>query len=272
VRGVLRIVVLGLAAVVLDVVDVTGGASFLVGCGGVCDRELDEAMRAVLAKAPNWAVAKARTDRIFIEAHGTTSLTGFGATLVEAEHAPSPESLIPHDIHARGPLDEPSLLFFQKTDGPQDEWPLIGVGYHRPFTPCAVPTLDDDGRSIDVDDWFVHEAGWHHVPAGDGGFTPATAADVQEGVVLDHAGCFDVSADDLRDVRPLFVRHGRAWTVHVWFADDRCPVVELADPYERTECVTARGCGGEARCEPSLDVKGRAFFRQGDCRGVCGPG
>ncbi len=267
-RWVGRVGALVLAIVGTGVVDV--GSLRLVGCGERCDPALQAALRTVAAKNPNFAAAKARTDTVFIEAHQATSLAGFGVTLVEMDRRPSVEAIIPHDVHARGPLDEPSLLFFQKTDGAEDQWPLIGVGYHRPFTPCEVPILDDDGQSIGADDWSVHEAGWHHVPVGDGGFTAATAADVNDGVVLDEAGCFDVSVDDLRNNRPLFVAHGRAWSTHVWINDGQCPVVALIDPFGRTDCVLTSGCGGEMRCEPSLPVDGRAFFRQGDCSAVCG--
>lgn len=271
-----RVCVVGLATVVLGVVDVgsVGGTLFgstLVGCGGdFCDPVLEDAVRAVRAKNPDFAAAKARTDRVFIAGHGTASLTGFGVSLVEVEHLPTPEELLPHDVTARGPLDEPSLLFFRKTDGPENEWDLIGFGYHRQLTPCEVPVLDDGGDSIGADAWFIHEAGWHHVPVGDGGFTAATAADIREGSAFDENGCVDVTADDLLNVRPLFVPHGRSWTAQVWFADDACPVVALTDPFGRTDCVERRaGCGGETRCEPSLDVVGRAFFQQGDCRAVC---
>jgi hypothetical protein len=271
-----RVAVVGLAIVVLRIVDVgVIGAGVIgagvVGCGGdVCDPALDEAVRAVRAVAPNFAAAKKRTDRVFIEGHGTASLTGFGVSLVEVEHAPSPAELLPHDVPARGPLDEPSLLFFEKTAGPEEEWPLVGFGYHRDFTPCAVPVLHDRGKSIGPDGWFIHEAGWHHVPTGDGGFTAATAATVKDGVVFDEAGCSDVTADDLQNVQPLFVPHGRSWTAQVWFADNTCPVVALTDPFGRDACVEqSAGCGDETRCDPSLAVAGRAFFAQGDCRAVC---
>ena len=57
-----RVVIVGLAAVVLGVVDVDGvGAVVGVGCGGdFCDPVLEDAVRAVRAKAPDFATAKAR--------------------------------------------------------------------------------------------------------------------------------------------------------------------------------------------------------------------
>lgn len=264
-----RVVITAAALVMVGVVD--PGRGVVVGCTSPCDAQLEAALRTVRTKAPTWAAAKASTERTWIEAHGTASLTGFGGTLVHVEHPPSLAEPIPHDVHASGRLDEPSLLFFQMTDGPDTEWPLIGVGYHRPFTPCSPPVLDDGGQGITTSDWFIHEAGWHHVPVGDGGFTPATPADVNDGVALDEAGCVDVTVADLVNTRPLFVPHGRAWTVHVWFDDESsCPAVTLTDPFGRTDCVERRaGCGGERVCEPSLDVVGRAFFQQGDCANVC---
>jgi hypothetical protein len=261
-----RIAVVAVALVTVGVIDCSRVG---VGCALPCDPALDAALRTVRAKTPTFGAAKAQAGRTWIEAHGETSLTGFGVTLVHVKGPPSLEEPIPHDVHASGRLDEPSLLFFQKTDGPQQEWPLIGVGYHRAFVPCAPPVLDDDGQSIAADSWYIHEAGWHHVPIGDGGFTPATAADVQDGVTFDEAGCTDLTADDLRNSQPFFVAHGRAWTVHVWLDGGSCPVVALTDPFGRTDCVQRGGCGGDV-CEPSLDVVGRAFFQQGDCSAVCG--
>lgn len=193
-------------------------------------------------------------DATWFWAHKRGSLDGFGAVLATVTARPGPGSLIdlPSDIPAGYAADRPSLLFFDQQGDDPDDWPLIGMGYFYPFDPCERPDLQCATHS----DFFVHEAGYHLVPIGDGGMRVATQDDMREGVTLDPEGCLPVEADALRTRIGSF-RHGRNWVTHVWFppeGEDAVPVWQNTDPWERWKDATDRGT-----------IDGTLFYSQGDC-------
>ncbi|MEZ4238400.1 MAG: hypothetical protein R3F59_20060 [Myxococcota bacterium] len=172
-------------------------------------------------------------DAVWYWAHGEHSVDGFGVTLVLVDHRPNVGTVFDpiDDLPGRFKLRKPSLLFFDQTDGPPSEWPIIGAGYHYRFTPCVRPDLDCIRSK-----WFrVHEAGYHHVPFGDGGMQLATPDDLRNGAVMDEAACEPITDDDLAPKLGM-VRHGRSWVVHVWFdPDGGRPAVSIEDPWARWE-------------------------------------
>jgi hypothetical protein len=187
-------------------------------------------------------------------AHQRGSVDGFGAVLATVDRKPDIRSIfaLPVDLHASDDVYEPSLLFFDQTDGPSDTWPIIGMGYHYHFDPCARPKLE----CADPSDFFIHEAGYHATPVGDGGMIVAEPDDVKEGTELDADGCWPVHDEDLK-TRFGKVRHGRAWVTHVWFppaGEEGSPIWAVTDPWERWRDATDRS-----------EVVGEAFFGQGEC-------
>lgn len=146
----------------------------------------------------------------------------------------------------------PSLLFFDQSSDDPDDWPLIGMGYFFPFAPCERPELE----CALPEDFFVHEAGYHLVPIGDGGMRVATQDDMREGVTLDPEGCLPVEGPDLRTRIGSF-KHGRNWVTHVWFppdGTDEVPIWQNTDPWERWKDATDRGT-----------IDGTLFYSQGSC-------
>jgi len=175
------------------------------------------------------------TDAVWYWSHGTHSVDGFGVTMVVLEHAPRPDAVFDHiDPVTDGlGIERPNLLFFDRTDGVRDEWPLIGFGYTTDYLPCESPAFCSAELS-----WEVHEAGYHRVIAGDGGMTLATSDDLIEGAAsaaVDADGCEPVWLEDL-EIHGGTVRHGRMWTVHVWIdPEGGPPVVARTDPWRRWE-------------------------------------
>ena len=191
-----------------------------------------EAAAALLERYPTLGAAREQPtgeDCRWTFAHHRRSVDGMGVTLANLE-VPSGISELAgeHDVPAGRRLEYPSLLFFDQTEDPVDDWPLIGAGYHYPYTPCEHPELECIARW----DWLVHEAGYHHSIAGDGGMTLATDEDSE--VPIDPEGCNAVGHHDLR-ARLNTVRHGRSWVVHLWLDPDPEGTPELAvtDPWER---------------------------------------
>jgi len=191
------------------------------------DSELGAAMSAVQAKFPSFNAAQRSTSPHYIDSHPSgalathhTELAGFGVTMIQTTGWP-PNNPIDN---ASGRLDDPSLLMFDRRASGQDNWPLIGIGYvfaldvtNEP-PPSAIPAI---APSL----WFVHEAGYHHVP-GDGGFGCASDGDLEKaaidrGVRIDSNVCNGVVKADLKT--PIIgdhaadKAHGRYWAVHVWF-------------------------------------------------------
>src|SRR5690606_6389202 len=104
------------------------------------------------------------------------------------------------------------------------------------------------------DQYRVHEAGYHHVPIGDGGMTAATDDDLRDDAVsvsVDAEGCEPVYAEDLQ-VRFGRIRHGRSWVVHAWLPPDEGEVVvAVEDPWQRWKDAPRR-----------VQVDGGVFFEQ----------
>ena len=141
-----------------------------------------------------------------------------------------------------------SLLFFDQDDGPAEEWPIIGMGYHWDCSPCEPPTME----CVPAESLFVHEAGYHHVIWGDGGMTVATTADLaddSQADAVDKKGCEDVDREDL-SVQRFSVRHGRFWDLHAWFGPSGETTFAIEGPYERRRDAPDR-----------IAIEGRAFFQ-----------
>ncbi len=233
-------------------------------CGGkvivqATDSALGAAAAKVAARTPNFNVAQKVKNPAFFDAHpsgalatGHAELKGFGVTMVQGSWPKAVEN-------ASGDLDDPTLLFFRKADGNQDNWGLIGMGYsfqfatdNQPF-PTKVPGIQG---SI----WWIHEAGYHRSP-GDGGFTCAVSADVKFGPSPDSAGCNGIASGNLK-TREFHAdhKHGRYWAAHVWFEPGTLrPTIALTDPWCRQSAaaLTVPACGFFKRgtCTPPVVVK-----------------
>lgn len=226
------------------------------------DACLQEPMQKVIRQWPTVGAALAADDvygqAVWYWAHRQGNVQGFGAVLATIDHRPGLQGL-PSDIEASGDAAEPSLLFFEPDDGPSDAWPVIGMGYFHHFDPCDRPKNTCGGP----EDFFVHEAGYHLAPFGDGGYRAATLENLREGAVLDEEGCIDVHAEDLQ-VRFGEFRHGRNWTAHVWFPPasdpDATPIWAAEDPWGRWRN------GGEP-----VTLIGTPFYAQGECDCVNAP-
>ncbi len=187
-------------------------------------------------------------------AHQRGSVDGFGAVLATVDRKPDIRAILalPQDLHATDDVYQPSLLFFDQTAGPSDTWPVIGMGFHYHFEPCERPKLE----CADSSDFFIHEAGYHATPVGDGGMLVATQDHAKDGTEIDADGCWPVHAEDLK-TRIGNIRHGRAWVTHVWFppdGDEGAPIWSVDDPWERWLDAPDRS-----------EVVGEAFFGQGEC-------
>jgi hypothetical protein len=232
-------------------------------CGGrlvVKDKytPLGAAALDVAKRYPNFNKAQKAKEPSYFDAHPSGALAtshgelqGFGVTMVQGKWPKAVDN-------ASGRLKDPTLLFFQKTGKSQDDWKIIGMGYtfkfnkdnERPPTNIAAFTEDE---------WWIHEAGYHRSP-GDGGFTCASNDDLKNeardaGKSIDEAGCFGINNDDLK-TREFHAdkKHGRYWTVHVWFEPKtQRTVVAKTDPWCR-------------QSDEALSVPKCAFFRQGGCR------
>jgi hypothetical protein len=96
-------------------------------CGGTLWAEATNSPIGVAAATvhheyPNFNMAQSARNPSFFDAHpsgiaatGHGELKGFGVTMVQGKWPRAIES-------ASGELDDPSLLFFKKTDGGQDDW------------------------------------------------------------------------------------------------------------------------------------------------------
>jgi hypothetical protein len=216
---------------------------------------LEDAALAVAKKYPNFNAAQKAKNPSYFDAHpcgalatGHAELQGYGVTMIQGKWPKAVEN-------ASGDLECPTLLFFQKLKGDQDCWKIIGMGYTRQYASKKTQRPPDDFEGIAASDWWIHEAGYHHSP-GDGGFTCATDDDLKKsardaGKRIDRAGLCGIAEEDLktREFR-LDKKHGRYWTVHVWFEPGTgLPRIALTDPWKRQS--------GKAVCVPA-----RAFFKQ----------
>lgn len=203
--------------------------------------ELGLAALAVRSRYPFLKNAQRSTTPKFIDAHtknygaGHADLQGYGVTMI-AHHGHKPAPKFDKINYWRGELDQPTELFFQKgRNNKESEWNIIGMGYGLVFDPDNLPTLDADGTSYP---FLIHEAGYHRL--GDGGFDCADNGDLKtaswnSGLRIDSAGQMNVTRDDLKSRTSIRKkRHGRLWTIHVWFdPESGLPVVRNKDPWSR---------------------------------------
>lgn len=231
------------------IVDTTCGGKVIVQA---TDSALGIAAARVAARTPNFNVAQKVKNPAYFDAHpsgalatGHAELKGYGVTMIQGNFPKAVEN-------ASGDLDDPTLLFFKKSGGNQDNWGLIGMGYsfelnkdNQPF-PTKVSAIQG---SI----WWIHEAGYHRSP-GDGGFTCAVPADVKLGPSPDAAGCNGIASENLKTREFNFdKKHGRYWTSHVWFEPGTLrPTITLTDPWCRQSAA-------------ALAVPACAFFKRGEC-------
>jgi hypothetical protein len=221
------------------------------------DNRFAVAAREVASRYPDLKTARKATDPSFIDSHPTGALAtghgelkGYGVTMIQGTRPDVVEN-------ASGDLADPSLLFFQKTGKDQDHWGIIGMGYsyqHDRDNDSAPTQIDGISSGI----WWLHEAGYHHSP-GDGGFTCATNDDLRNsafdaGKRIDSDGCKGIDREDLKTREfKLDRKHGRYWTVHLWFEPStRRPTFALADPWCRQSAS-------------ALTVPSCAFRKQGSC-------
>jgi hypothetical protein len=238
-----------------DEVETKCGGRLVVKAG---DSPLGVAAVNVAKRYPNFNKAQKAKDPSYFDAHpsgalatGHGELRGFGVTMIQGKWPKAVDN-------ASGRLGDPTLLFFQKVGKHQDDWKIIGMGYTFKFNQYSErpPTSI---AAFPAEDWWIHEAGYHHSP-GDGGFTCADNDDLKNearnaGKSVDQAGCIGIDDGDLK-TREFHAdkKHGRFWTVHVWFEPNtQRPVVAKTDPWCR-------------QSKDALAVPACAFFRQGSCQ------
>ena len=219
--------------------------------------ELAEAAAAIQEKYPNMREAQKATDPKFIDSHvknfgtGHAELKGYGVTMI-AHNGSGPKPSTDKLAFWNDELDEPTELFYEKGGAlNKKKWKIIGMGYGKDFTSSTPPVLAADGQEYE---FLVHEAGYHKL--GDGGFECAENEDIKnkawdDGVRIDAEGFNIVTRDNLKPRKRFGVRHGRIWTLHVWFEPDTgLPLVAPTDPWERQSFN-------------ALSVPSCAFYAQG---------
>jgi len=203
--------------------------------------DLGLAALAVTNRFPFLKDAQRSKDPKFIDSHvknygtGHAELAGYGITMI-AHHGHKPVPAFDKINYWRGELDQPTELFFQKgRNNRESEWNIIGMGYGLVFDPDNPPFLEADGQRYP---FLVHEAGYHRL--GDGGFDCADNGDLKTaswnaGLRIDAAGRNNITRDDIKSRSSTRKkRHGRLWTIHVWFSPDSgLPVVRNTDPWNR---------------------------------------
>lgn len=231
-------------------------------CGGTIhvrasDGALGIAAAEIAAKYPDFNSAQQAKDPSFFDSHPSgllatkhAELAGFGVTMIQGKF-PNPVD------NASGSLSDPTLLFYKKLGSNQEDWVLIGMGYHYEFEannegpPTSFP-------AINAAHWWIHEAGYHESP-GSGNFRCATNDDLKNkaydgGKRIDPQGCYGIEKSDLKTREfKLDAKHGRIWTVHVWFEPGTLrPTVKKTDPWCRQD-------------KNALVVPECGFFKQGEC-------
>ncbi len=190
------------------------------------------------------------------KAHSLKELNGFGVTLVTMTGVANVQDWT-------GDVNDPSLLFFEKDESlARDDWPLIGFGYHHEWEDsspsmgrCTRPTPDCVGGDDFAQNFILHEAGYHI-----NGFIVAENSDLRSGRgSVDSLGCNLIDEDDMKGAvwagHGVGAKHGRAWTMHVFFAPETdLPMIATVDPWDRD--------GGDGW---EFTVDSDAFYAQGDC-------
>ena len=217
-------------------------------CGGTFELRTSSSDVAVQARAfienkwPNFQAAQSLNydndndgrnesgEDCWRKGHSTANLEGFGVSLTRGTCG-----VIWSDIHGvEGDLKQPSLLFFEKIGSNQNDWKIVGAGYHFAYDPCDVPCMDH----VPEDDFVIHEAGWHRVP-GDGGFDCVQQKWIDSGAgILVTDQCAQIEKDDFHRFNLAFGinKHERLWSLHLWFSPDGDDVAFApTDPFCRWE-------------------------------------
>jgi hypothetical protein len=140
--------------------------------------------------------------------HGHVVLAGAGAVAVDNTHMrpPMPQLL----LYAPAPSSSPADWI--DFDGPDGPYQLVGWAFLAPYkvgsTPPELPCLR-------VDDWFVHEAGWH----------------LTNGTMLLTPGA------ETEPPRPpiktgVHFWHPSGWDIHFWIGND-VPTIAFDNPRAR---------------------------------------
>lgn len=193
---------------------------------------------------PNIEAANDATSPKWVDSHpaglNRGELAGFGVTMI-AHDGTEPFLNFNTIRDATGDLRFPNLLFFRKAKGEgKPNWNVIGMAYSMPYEPGPQPVLHYAGA--DVSDFFyrflIHEAGYHVVTNGN--FRCAENDDLRNDAVdagksITPAARDAITRDDLKtdlDAK----RHGRYWTLHVWFDPDTGrPAIAPTDPWNRQD-------------------------------------
>ena len=198
--------------------------------------QLGRAAERVQERFPTMRDAARFGNPTFIDSHRRTSgirhgeLEGYGVTMVANDGA---NILFADQEPLNSLAARPSELFFEMRRGGPRNWPIIGMGYAMEFVPGDRAFLTIDDQRVN---FLLHEAGYHRL--SDGGFDCVInrnlrRAAVNRGLFVDAAGRLNIRREDLR-VRPGTIRHGRLWTIHVWFDPiDGTPMVAETDPWQR---------------------------------------
>ena len=214
------------------------------------------AAAGIQERYPDMKAARKSKYPKFIDSHpagsGHAELEGFGVTMVKHDGGAVPGA---DDIlYSSGRVNDPTLLFFDKGKaGKYEEWEIIGMGYSMIYRPDdrpvlltqavidpANPTVVPPGDPIPghVYRFLMHEAGYHNLTNGQ--FIKATDNDLKKkakdaGKTIDPLGASIIDHDDLKAGSLTTKRHGRVWTLHVWFEPGTgLPVFAEADPWNRS--------------------------------------
>jgi len=220
-----------------------------------CHDGLIEAAHDIAARYPDVRTAKSARSLSgfdYREAHANKELEGAGYTLVTMTGIATVRDWT-------GNLNDPSLLFFEKTSAASGDWQLIGFGYHMEWDDddamggCVRPTASCLNADEFEAQFLVHEAGYHV-----NGFTVARQQDLRRGT-LDAEGCNLIDHNDLQDtlwaIGEIGAKHGRAWTMHVWLSPEtNHPFATAADPWNRD--------GGDGW---QYSIPDNTFYAQADC-------
>ncbi|GAB4125068.1 MAG: hypothetical protein KKC01_09920 [Gammaproteobacteria bacterium] len=220
------------------------------------DSPFGEAASTIQQRFPNMKEARKSDSPKFIDSHPAgvnhAELKGFGVTMVAHNGGLIPGA---DDIeYSSARVDDPNLLFFDKgRSGKYKEWEIIGMGYSMPYRPQDRPVLltrtqldplnpftllPSDPLPGVVHRFLVHEAGYHNLLNGE--FIHATDNDltnaaINAGKSIYPLGEHIIDHDDMKSGGANKKRHGRMWTLHVWFQPGTGrPVVAETDPWYRS--------------------------------------